>query len=91
MALATRLKKQALELSQKAVEKLLSDEKRAMQIASAVGSVQRGKKALDAKQADLMRALSLAPQADFKALGKRLSGLKRRIRDLEERIDALGR
>ena len=43
----TKLKKQALELSQKAMERLMADEKRARQMASALGSVQRGKKALD--------------------------------------------
>jgi hypothetical protein len=89
MALRERLKKQALDYSQKAVERLMSDEKRAGKVAAAIGTVQRGKKALDKTQADLMRALSLAPQADFKGLGKELAGLKRRLRDLDEKVDAL--
>ncbi|HET9450882.1 MAG TPA: hypothetical protein VFO83_08375 [Aggregicoccus sp.] len=89
MGLRKNLKTQALGVSQKAMEKLFADEKRAMRIASAIGSVQRGKKALDRGQDELMRVLNLAPKSDFKALGKQLSGLKRRIRALDEKVSAL--
>ena len=89
MGFASELKKKALGFSQKAVERLLSDEKRAMQIADAIGKVQRGKQALDRGQDNVLRALNFAPRGDFKALGKQLSGLKRRLRELEEKIDAL--
>ncbi len=89
MGLRSDLKKQALGLSQKAVEKLMSDEKRAMKIAEAIGSVQRGKKELDKRQDDLMRALNFASKSDFKSLGKQMSGLKRRVRELEEKLGQL--
>jgi hypothetical protein len=89
MSLKSDVKKRALDFGQKAVEKLMSDDKRAMQIASAIGSVQRGKKAMDKRQAEVMRALNFAPQSDFKVVGKKLSALKRRLRDLEEKVDAL--
>lgn len=89
MGIRTRLKKQALNLSQKAMEKLMADEKRAMQVASAVGRVQKGKQALDKGQDDVMRALNFAAKGDFKALGKRFSSLKRRLRDLDEKLDEL--
>jgi polyhydroxyalkanoate synthesis regulator phasin len=89
MGLGKDLKKQAANLSQKAMEKLFADEKRAMKIAAAVGTVQKGKQALDKGQEDLMRALNLAPKSDFKAVGKQLSSLKRRLRELDEKLDGL--
>jgi hypothetical protein len=89
MGIRDELKKQALGVSSKAVEKLMADEKRAMKIASAVGSVQKGKRALDKGQEELMRALNFAPQGDFKALNKKLAGLKRRVRELDEKLDEL--
>jgi hypothetical protein len=89
MGIRQDLKKQALGVSQKAVEKLLADEKRAMAVAQALGSVQRGKQALDRGQEELMRALSFATRSDFKAVGKKLSGLKRRLRELDEKLEEI--
>ena len=91
MGIREELKKQALGVSQKAMEKLLADEKRALGVAQALGSVQRGKQALDRNQEELMRALSFAPKSDFKALGKKLSGLKRRLRELDEKLEEIAR
>lgn len=87
MGLTSDLKKQALNLSQKAMDRLFADEKRAMRIAAAVGKVQKGKQALDKGQEDLMRALNLATRSDFKALGKQLASMKRRLRELDEKLD----
>ena len=89
MGIRDDLKKQALDVSGKAMEKLMADEKRALAIASAIGKVQRGKQALDRGQEELMKALHFAPRGEFKALGKQLSGLKRRLRELEEKLDGL--
>jgi hypothetical protein len=87
MGLGSKLKKEALAFSHKALERLFSDDKRALQVAEAVGTVQRGKAALDKGQTELMRALNLAPRSDFKALGKQLTGLKRRLRVLSDKLD----
>lgn len=89
MGIRKQLRDGAMGLSQRALERLFADEKRAMQIASAIGQVQRGKQVVDKGQEDLMRALSLAPKGDFKTLGKQLSVLKRRLRELDERLDKL--
>lgn len=89
MGIRDDLKKQALEVSSKAMEKLMADEKRAMAIANAIGRVQRGKQALDRGQEELMKAFHFAPRSDFKAVGKQLSGLKRRLRELDEKLDDL--
>jgi hypothetical protein len=91
MGIREDLKKQALGVSQKAVEKLMADEKRAMAVAQALGSVQRGKQALDKGQEELMRAFNFAPKSDFKAVGKKLSGLKRRLRELDEKLEEIAR
>lgn len=80
------LQRLVLDASHKALEALLADERRALVLARALGSVQRGKQALDRGQLEVMRALGLASQADFKAVGKQLSGLKRRLRALEEKL-----
>ncbi|MGQ0504728.1 MAG: hypothetical protein ACT4TC_05355 [Myxococcaceae bacterium] len=86
MGLSQDLKKQAMQYSQKAMEKLFADEKRAMAIAGAIGKVQRGKQVLNRGQDEVLRALNFAARSDFKALGKQLSGLKRRVRELEEKL-----
>ena len=89
MGIRDDLKKQVLDVSGKAVEKLMADEKRAMAIATTIGKVQRGKQALDRGQEELMKAFHFAPKSEFKSLGKQLSGLKRRLRELEEKLDSL--
>lgn len=89
MGIRDDLKKQALEASGKAMEKLMADEKRALAIASAIGRVQKGKQALDRGQEELMKALHFAPKSEFKAVGKQLAGLKRRLRELDEKLGEL--
>jgi hypothetical protein len=89
MGIGKELKKRAMDVTSKAMEKLMADEKRAMQVATAIGKVQRGKQALDKGQEDLMRAFSFAPKGDFKAVGKKLSSLKRRLRELDEKLGTL--
>lgn len=89
MGIRDELKKQALSASSKAMEKLMADEKRAMAIANTLGRVQRGKQALDRGQEELMKAFNFAPKSEFKAVGKQLSGLKRRLRELDEKLSEL--
>jgi hypothetical protein len=83
------LRNLALGFSQRAFERLMADEQRAHWVAQALGRVQRGKRALDRGQEEVMHAFQLAAKRDFQALGKQLSGLKRRARELEERLDGL--
>jgi hypothetical protein len=89
MSVRKSLTQRALGLGQKAVERLLADEQRAMKVAAAVGKVQEGKRALEKRQDDVLRALQLATRSDFKGVGKQLSGLKRRVRELDERLESL--
>ena len=89
MGVGKALKDRALEASQKALEKLLSDEKRATRLASAVGQVQHGRELVVKAGEDLLRTLDVAPKEDFKDVGRRLSGLKRRIRELDRKLESL--
>jgi hypothetical protein len=86
MGIRDSIKKEALGLTQKAMARLFADEKRATQLASALGAVQRGKQAVDKGQVVLMHQLNFASRSDFKELGKQLSALKRRIRELDARL-----
>ncbi|MEW6431886.1 MAG: hypothetical protein AB1730_10295 [Myxococcota bacterium] len=89
MGIRSKLKKQALGLSQKAMEKLFADEKRAQKVAEVIGTVQRGKQAFDSTQRVVLHQLSFATKADFKDLGKQLGGLRRRVKALDEKLSTL--
>lgn len=81
------LAQRALRFSRKAVEVVMADPRRVTAIAQMVGRVQKGKQQLEIRQEDAMRALQLSTTGDFKALSKRLAGIKRRIRELDERVE----
>jgi hypothetical protein len=89
VGIRSKLKKQALGLSQKAMEKLFADEKRAQKVAEVIGTVQRGKQAFDSTQRVVLHQLSFATKADFKDLGKQLGGLRRRVKALDEKLSTL--
>jgi hypothetical protein len=83
------LRERATNLGMKAVGKLFEDPKRAEAIASAIGSLQKAKAAIDDAQRKAMQAAGLVTREDFKAAGKRLSHLKRRMKELTEELDQL--
>ena len=89
MGIRQTLKTQALGVSRGLLETWVSDERRAQTLATALGSVQRGKQALDRRQEELLRTLHYAPRSDFQAVGKKLSGLKRRLRELDKKLGGL--
>jgi hypothetical protein len=83
------LRERATELGMKAMGKLFEDPKRAEAIASAIGGLQRAKQALDEAQEKALRAAGLVTREDFKDAGKRLSALKRKVRELTDELDQL--
>ena len=89
MGIRKQIKKRALGLSAQAMEKLFADERRATKVANAIGAVQRSKKNLDKTQAVVLHQLNFATRADFKDIGRSLSSLNRRVRDLEKKLGAL--
>lgn len=89
MSFTEKIKNEAMGLSQKAMERIFADEKRAQKVAEAIGAVQRGKAAFDKTQRAVMNQLNFASRQDFKEIGKQLSGLKRRVKELETKLDGL--
>lgn len=89
MAAPKTLRQRATELGMKAMGKLFEDPKRAEAIASAIGGLQRAKEALDDAQEKALRAAGLVTREDFKEAGKRISALKRRVRELADDLDNL--
>ncbi len=87
--MAKTLRERAAEVGMKAMGKLFEDPKRAEAIASAIGSLQRAKAAMDEAQEKALRAAGLVTREDFKEAGKRISALKRRCRELAEELDQL--
>lgn len=81
------LKNRTMGMLGKAVERVLSDEKRAAKVAKAVGKVQKSKEAIDRAQEGLLKNLGVATKTDYKDVGKRISALKRRVRHLAEKIE----
>ena len=87
--MAKTLRERATEIGMKAMGKLFEDPKRAEAIAAAIGGLQRAKQALDDAQEKALKAAGLVTREDFKAAGKRLSHLKRRVKQLAEELDQL--
>ena len=83
------LRERATELGMKAMGKLFEDPRRAEAIATAIGGLQRAKQALDEAQEKALKAAGLVTREDFKDAGKRISALKRRVRELSDDLDQL--
>jgi polyhydroxyalkanoate synthesis regulator phasin len=88
---AKTVRERAAELGMKAMSKFFEDPKRAEAIAKAIGGLQQAKAAIDEAQEKALRAAGLVTREDFKSAGKRLSALKRRVRDLADELDSLVR
>jgi len=81
------LKTKTVVMLGKAVEHLLTDERRAAKVAKAVGAMQKGKEKLDRAQENLLNNLGIASRSDYKDVGKRIGAIKRRVRHLAERLE----
>ena len=86
---AKTLRERAAELGIKAMGKLFEDPRRAEAIARTIGGLQRAKQALDEAQEKALRAAGLVTREDFKDAGKRISAMKRRVRELSAELDQL--
>ena len=89
MGIASRLKARALGFGQRAMERLFADEKRAQQVVQVIGRAQQAKKTIDSTQRVVMHQLNFATRQDFKDLGRQLSGLKKRLRSLDDKLTSL--
>jgi polyhydroxyalkanoate synthesis regulator phasin len=89
MGITSKLKERAMGLSQKAMERLFADEQRAQKVVEVLGKAQQAKKQVDSAQRVVLNQLNFATRQDFKDLGKQLSGLRKRLRSLEEKLSSL--
>jgi len=87
--MAKSVRERATELGMKAMGKVFEDPKRAEAIANAIGKIQAGKAAIDHAQERALRAAGLVTREDFKTVGKRISALKRQVKELDEKLEAL--
>ncbi len=87
MSIASRVREGALDFSQKMVERLFADERRTQRMVEVLGKAQLAKKSIDSTQRVLMHQLNFTTKQDFKDLGRQLSGLKKRLRSLDDKLE----
>jgi hypothetical protein len=83
------LKSKAAKLGNRAAERLMKNEKAMAAVFKAVTQVQAGKKSLDKLGDSFLHALGFASRGDYKALGKRIGGLKKKLRETSSKLEAL--
>ncbi len=75
-------------LVSRAAEKVLSDPRGQEAMARAVGLAQRGRRRVEALQEKLMEAAGIPGRQDYDELTKQLARIKRKARELSEKLDA---
>jgi hypothetical protein len=75
-------------LVSRAAEKVLNDPRGQDAVARAVGLAQRGRRRVEEMQERLMRAAGIPGRQDYQDLAKQLARIKRKARELTERLDA---
>ena len=83
------VRERAAELGLKAMARLFEDPKRAEAIGKAIAGLQQAKQALDEAQEKALKMAGLPTREDFKTAGKRISALKRRVRELTEDLEGI--
>jgi hypothetical protein len=71
-----------------AAEKVMRDPRGQEAVARAVGLAQRGKRRVEALQERVMEAAGIPGRQDYEELTKQLARIKRKARELSERLDA---
>ena len=72
----------------RAADTVLHDPRGQEALARAVGMAQRGRKRLEDVQGRLMEAAGIPGRQDYQELARQLARLKRKARELSERLDA---
>ncbi len=72
----------------RAAEKVLNDPRGQDAVARAVGLAQRGRRRMEAIQERLMEAAGIPGRQDYQDLAKQLARIKRKARELAEKLDA---
>ena len=72
----------------RAAEKVLNDPRGQDAVARAVGLAQRGRRRMEELQERLMEAAGIPGRQDYQDLAKQLARIKRKARELTEKLDA---
>jgi hypothetical protein len=72
----------------RAAEKVMNDPRGQEAVARAVGFAQRGRRRVEEMQERLMRAAGIPGRQDYQDLAKQLARIKRKARELAEKLDA---
>jgi hypothetical protein len=88
--IAARLFEAGTRLVSFAAERVLSDPRGQEAVARAVGMAQRGRRRMEEVQERLMQVAGIPGRQDYQELAKQLARIKRKARDLAERLDAEG-
>lgn len=83
-----RLLETGTRLVSRAAEKVMSDPRGQDAVARAVGMAQRGRRRVEEVQERLMRAAGIPGRQDYQDLAKQLARIKRKARELAEKLDA---
>jgi hypothetical protein len=84
--LRDRLVDTGTRLVSRAAEKVLNDPRGQDAVARAVGLAQRGRQRVEELQERLMRAAGIPGRQDYDELAKQLARLKRKARELSQRL-----
>lgn len=85
--LAGRLAEGGARLVTRAAEKVLTDPRGQEAVARAVGLAQRGRRRVEEAQERLMRAAGIPGRQDYQDLAKQLARLKRKAREISQKLD----
>lgn len=86
--LRERLFDSGTRLVSRAAEKVMNDPRGQDAVARAVGFAQRGRRRVEELQERLMRAAGIPGRQDYQDLAKQLARIKRKARELAEKLDA---
>ena len=75
-------------LVSRAAERVMNDPRGQDAVARAVGLAQRGRRRVEELQERLMQAAGIPGRQDYQDLAKQLARLKRKARELAEKLDA---
>lgn len=88
--IAAALAAQATRAASKAAGRVLEDPRGQEALARAVGLAQKGKQVADALQDRALHAAGIAAREDHLALRKQIARIKRKARELGEKLDGEG-
>lgn len=83
------LEREGTKLVSRAAQAVMNDPRGQEAVAAAVGAAQNAKEAFDDAQEQLLVALGYAPRPDYAALLKKAATLKRKARELDEKLGGL--